>query len=1014
VRLQRVLWLVVGIVLIGVSSVLAQEASIIGTVSDETKALLPGVTITVTSLANGNQYTAVSNAQGEYRLPTVPPGIYKIQAELPGFSTVVLDKVELLVGQHAAIPFTMKLASVTETVTVAGESPLVDVSSSQVAGNVDRRQMEELPLQGRNWMELSKLVKGITANDVGNTPGVTRDDDFQLNLDGQQITQKIAGSGFGQPKFSRESIAEFQIVTNMFDITQGRSTGIQVQAITRSGANNLSGSFYGFFRSDKMNAKDPVANKVLPYENQQIGGSVGGPIIKDKVHYFVSYEYEREPGTLVTSPSVLAGPTFELPYKNGQKSLLARVDDQLSSKDRLTIRGSRWDWENPFVLAAGVHPSNSSVQTKSATNIVGIWNKVVSDNRVQVIQLGYNNFDWTNNPQPGLENTIEYDFVGLTIGKPYNYPQLFHQNNFETRYDLNWHRGNHDIKIGGDFIFVKDTGTWYIQKVGRMIFNTNPSAALLNQIFPQSAWNDPSQWNLSLLPIGNIREFDPNYHAGDWGVNVPRPTFAAWFGDTWHASNQLTVNYGVRWDDDWGVANPPDVITNNIPINNNASAAGTDIPGMIGTDFGFKDGIHDHKNVAPRAGFTYNVGGRNDLVIRGGTGLYFTTPVSNMTFSPQIYSQMVTAAFLPPSSGKCADGSLWVTNPACGITTFQQAQAAAPPQSPRVISPDYRNPVTWQSSIGFQKQLNAVTGIEADLTHFNEYHDTRTIDPNLFYDPATGYNKNPAAVAGVPNRPNPSYTQIAYFVSNGHRDQTMLSAGLNRRFKNNFQAGVTYALMFSMHDDGNIGYTAPGQNNQFDYLNGEYATSTDFQRSTARLWGMYRFPFDISASVSYFYGSGNRFAATIATSPYGKVGTNRLNLTSAGGAAATINIPATNDLTYTDPVTKQVTVIATIPVAARFNDVLSIPSGYVMARDALEGMPLHKVDLRVTKDFKIVGTTKASVIVEVYNLFNHANYGSFNTSLTTASATTNFGLPQQNLGNAYVPREAQFAFRVGF
>src|SRR5262249_4051847 len=160
--------------------------------------------------------------------------------------------------------------------------------------------------------------------------------------DGQQITQKVAGSGFGQPKFSREAIAEFQIVTNMFDITQGRSTGIQVQAITRSGANNVSGSAYGFFRSDAMNARDPVANKVLPYQNQQIGGSLGGPIVKDRIHYFASYEYEREPGTISTTPQIF-GVTYELPYKNTQKSFLARVDDQLSAKDRLTIRGSRWD-----------------------------------------------------------------------------------------------------------------------------------------------------------------------------------------------------------------------------------------------------------------------------------------------------------------------------------------------------------------------------------------------------------------------------------------------------------------------------------------------------------------------------------------------------------------------------------------------------------------------------------------------------------------------------------------------
>src|SRR5207248_1136084 len=306
------------------ASARAQNVSVSGTVADETKSVLPGATVTAVDLDTGRQFTAVADTKGEYRLLNVPAGTYKLQAELSGFATVVLAKVELLVGQNATIPFTLKIAQVSETLTVLGESPLVDTSSSQVAGNVDRRQMEELPLQGRNWMELAKLVKGITANDVTTTPGVSRDDDFQLNLDGQQITQKVAGSGFGQPKFSREAIAEFQIVTNMFDITQGRSSGIQVQAISRSGTNTMAGSVYGFFRDDKFNAPDPVANRVLPYKNQQVGGALGGPIVKDKIHYFASYEYEREPGTLLISNSVLPGQSFTVPYKNGQKSLLAR------------------------------------------------------------------------------------------------------------------------------------------------------------------------------------------------------------------------------------------------------------------------------------------------------------------------------------------------------------------------------------------------------------------------------------------------------------------------------------------------------------------------------------------------------------------------------------------------------------------------------------------------------------------------------------------------------------------
>jgi len=987
-------------VLVG-SAAFAQQASIIGTAVDDTKSVLPGVSVTATDQEAGRQMVAITNERGEYRLLNVPPGKYTVQAELAGFSSVVLKDVELLVGQNATIPFVMKLAQVSETLTVVGETPLVDTTSSQVTGNVDRRQMEELPLQGRNWMELSKLIKGITANDVTNTPGVSRDDDFQLNLDGQQITQKVAGSGFGQPKFSREAIAEFQIVTNLFDVTQGRSAGIQVQAISRSGTNTMAGSVYGFFRDDKFNAPDPVANRVLPYQNQQVGGSLGGPIVKDKVHFFASVEYEREPGTIFTSPSLLPGQSFTLPYKNTQKSVLARVDDQLSANDRLTMRGSLYYLDNPLVLTAGAHPTNGYINTQQATNVVGNWSKVLSNNRVQEVRIGYNHFDWTRTPVPGQEG-VEYNFAGgLIVGKAYNYPQLFYQNNFESRYDLSLHHNAHDLKVGGEFIYVKNTGDWRIQSVGRMIFNSNPTN--LNQII---VGTDPAGWNIAAIPVNTIREFDQNFHPGGWEINVPRPTWAAWIGDNWRVSDQLTLNYGVRWDVDWGVASPPDVVLNSIPINNNAAAAGTDIPDMLGTDFGFKDNIHDNTNFAPRAGFTYNVRGNNDLVIRGGTGLYYTTPVSNMTFSPQIYSQMVTAAFLPPASGRCADGSLFVTNPSCGITTYDQAKAVAPAQSPRIISPDYKNPFTWQSSIGFQKQINQVTGFEIDLTHFNQYRDTRTIDPNLFFNPATGYNQNPAAVNGLANRPNRGYTQIAYFVSTGHRDQTQVSMALNRRFKNNFQSGVTYTYMVSMHDDGNIGYTAPGQNNQFDYLDGEYATSTDYQKNTLRLYGLYRFPFGISASVSYFYGSGNRFAANIAAAVYGKPGTNRLNLTAAGTPTNAIVIPATAPLANGD----------TIDIASRFHGPSTINSGDTIPRNALQGLPLHKVDLRLTKDIALVGRTKISLIGEVYNVFNHHNYGSYNTALSaTAAATTAlFGQPQQNTGNAYVPRQAQFAFRLGF
>jgi hypothetical protein len=462
---------------------------------------------------------------------------------------------------------------------------------------------------------------------------------------------------------------------------------------------------------------------------------------------------------------------------------------------------------------------------------------------------------------------------------------------------------------------------------------------------------------------------------------VPGPTWGIWIGDTWRANPQLTINYGLRWDDNWNVASTPGVVTNSIPINNGSSSATTNVPGMAPGDFGYKKGMRDNRDVAPRAGFTWNVGGGNDLVIRGGTGLYFTYLQTQYTYSPQLYSRMITASF--NNDGKPG----FIVDPTRGVATFDQALTAAPPQAARIITPEFRNPYTWQSSIGFQKQVNAETAIEADLVHYNEYRDTRSIDPNLFYDPATGYNKNPSQ-----GRPNPQWGQILYLVSTGQQDYTALSTGLTRRLKHHIQGGVTYTLMLAMHDDGTPGLVSPTANNQFDYLDGEYATSAAFQRNTLRAWSVYQMPWGISAALSYAYGSGNRYNATIATAPYGKTGSNRLNLTATGGATAAITIPAA--------------------VLDQWGGPAVINSGTVIPRDALEGLPYSKFDLRVTKDVKLGPSLKASLIGEVYNLFNHANYTGYATQLsaTSAATTARFGQPSASS----VSRQGQLALRIAW
>ena len=954
--LAMVLWLPVG------AHAQTASATFAGVVTDESAGVLPGVTVTLSELNTGRQQVTVTDLQGEFRIENLAPGTYRLVAALEGFSSVEMPSMELLVGQNVRRNFTMSIGLIQEMITVTSEAPLIDITSSQVSGNVDRRQMEDLPLQGRNWMELSMLVKGITANSVGNQPGVDRDDAFQLNLDGQQITQKVAGSGFGQPKFSREAIAEFQIVTNMFDITQGRSTGVQVQAVSKAGSNSLHGVYYGYFRNDRFNEADLVAKKVLPYSNQQAGGTLGGPIIRDKAHYFVSFEYEREPSTSFNQPTYLPGQTFEFATKRTEKSFLGRYDQQLNNNNSLTIRGTRWAWGNPFELASGEnHPSRAAVRTRDATNIIGSWAQVINDTTVGELRVGYGGFSWLNSPQPELIGTPEYVFPGLTVGAAYNYPQEFWQNTIQARYDLSLHRDRHDFKIGAEYLRIHDTGDWNLVRAGRYLFTSRP--ANLTARFPTNSWNNPSAWNVSGLEP-NLQRFDQNYHRMDWRIDIPRPTFAIWFGDNWRVSDNLSINYGVRWDDDWGATAPPGITDTDILIDN----------GFESLNAGYRSNIRDHNNIAPRVGFTYNVGGGDDLVIRGGSGLYYATPISNVTFSHQIYNQMIAGSF--NYDGRPG----FMEDPTRGVTSEQilSGQVPVPPQAARVLSTDYKMPYTWQSSLGFQKQLGPVMAVEADLTHWQWNNDTRDHDVNLFYDPSTGYNVNPNR-----GRPNPNYTQVNWFESTGTRDNMALSTGLTRRFKDNFQGGATYTLMLYAHDNGTIGWTAGASNNPFDILDGEWARSTSFQRHTLRLNAMYQLPYEITISGLYFFGSGNYYQTTHASAPYGKPGTNRLNL------GAPVQIPA--------------------DVQDRFDGPSVIGTGDVVPRNALKGFPLHKVDVRVTKAFTIANL-KVSAIAEVFNLLNHANYGNY---VTTVNSST-FGQPRASAENAYIPRSGQFAFRISF
>src|SRR6266849_861769 len=355
----------------------AQEAVLSGTVTDSTGGVLPGVTVQAQHEATGNTFEAVTDARGSYRMP-VRIGTFKITTQLLGFNTATRLGIELLVGQTVVINLQMSPSGVAETVIVTGQSPLIETSTSSIGGNIDPRQVAGLPSAGRNWVGLALLAPGNRTNGQGLTPVQDRVDvrEFQLNVDGQQVTSNL-GTG-NQSRYSNDSIAEFQFISNRFDATQGRSTGVQVNAITRSGTNLFSGSLVGNFRDSKFIAEDPVLHRVLPYSNQQVSGAFGGPIVLNKTHFFANYEYERQPLTSIWNTVY---PAFNVSLSGIRNVKLGgvRVDQQLSSKMRLMGKVSHSSLFEPFGPGTGNHPSATNSNEEHNTDVVGSLTHVISN-----------------------------------------------------------------------------------------------------------------------------------------------------------------------------------------------------------------------------------------------------------------------------------------------------------------------------------------------------------------------------------------------------------------------------------------------------------------------------------------------------------------------------------------------------------------------------------------------------------------------------------------------------------
>ncbi len=306
------------------TSLVAQEttASINGTITDATGAVVTKAQITVTQPSTGFSRETVSGAAGDYNLPLLPPGTYTMKVQAAGFSTVEQKGITLLVGRVVTLNQTLKPGGASEVVEVTGAPPMIETTVSNVVGAVSPTEVSNLPIQDRNFSGLETLIPGVRQAE-GFDPTKSRVGNISVNGgDGRQVDTSVDGGdnkdlvvGGLVQNFTMEGIQEFNVSTNRYTAEAGHSVAAVVNVVTKSGTNTMHGSLFGLFQNSGLNKNNyftlkgcadqgiPSGNCPKPLVHQyHYGGSIGGPIVKDKLFYFGAFEQKREPGSIVVNP----------------------------------------------------------------------------------------------------------------------------------------------------------------------------------------------------------------------------------------------------------------------------------------------------------------------------------------------------------------------------------------------------------------------------------------------------------------------------------------------------------------------------------------------------------------------------------------------------------------------------------------------------------------------------------------------------------------------------------------
>jgi hypothetical protein len=980
----------------------AAGADLTGIVKDESGAVLPGATVTATNTRTGLVRSTVTEADGRFAVPALPVGTYDVKVELAGFAPQTRERIVLTLGAAVDIEISMQIAATTEVVTVLGETPIVDIEKTEVSNVVEQVQIEALPINGRNFISFSVITPGVTTDrtpqqGASGTSGLSfagqRARSNNITVDGLDNNDATVGSV--RATFSQEAVREFQVLTSSYSAEFGKASGGVVNIVTKSGTNNLDGTAFFYYRDKSLNTRgrfedfDPAGNAInapkAPFNQKQFGGTVGGPIRRDRTFFFASVErldvaasnfvtiddtrlvsHPFAPVVLGTTAGIIRAAGFPIetgnvPYNIESTQFLLKLDHQFTPENSLAVRFNTADDLNeniePFggLIAksrAAKLDSRDYMFAVSHTSVIS--SRTVNELRFQVAnrQQSVLSLDPTCSGECDLDTeggpTVE--ILGFaSVGRQRFTPQPRENTRVQVLDTISHYVGDHQFKAGIDFNFVDNREqSLPLHFGGRYVFAPFPAATAALFGLPRAT---TAFENFILgLPGAYVQGY------GNAEAPYKYQDFSLFFQDDWRLAPRFTVKAGIRyqkqlWED----------VTYNV----------SGFPGS----YTFPE---DSNNIAPRVAFAWDPVGDRKTSVHGSYGLFFDNHITGIVGITDVIDGEDGVLTLV-ARGATAIGAWRAPGrrlPRAAVGVFPSTEIS--------IDPGLVTPYAHHVAVGFDRELAGQVGVSANFVYVRGFGQLGTIDYNPIV-PALGAGRRPHDVGGVPG----TSASVLQYTSFGETWFKGLTVSVSKRFTGQYQFLASYTL--SEAEDNSTDFQSaflPENNGRgrdpndltglpvgFD-VNAERGHSVQDQRHRFVFSGVYQAPWDVQVASIITVGSGR---------PYNILAGFDFNGDGDGGTIPGPDRARTNPA---DPASSVRRNSGTLPTQAT-------------------------VDLRIGKRVAL-GRASFDAIFEVFNLFNRTNFTEINNiagpGAFPAAAAPTFGQFTQ----AGPPRQVQLAGRINF